>query len=358
MPMRIYKWIGITAAVIAGVVMTGATFEQVSRMRASHKHPAPGLLVDVGGGRRLQIDCRGSGSPTVVLESGLDIYGSLAWAAVHDSLAANTRVCAYSRAGIMWSDPARGPFDSRARAHDLHAALAASGAQPPYVLVAHSLGGPYALTFTKEYGANVRGLVFVDATHPGQFPRYEAAVGKSIMPSAKEAQLGATLAWTGLVRMLAPTETPQSWPAALSTIASQFLPQTVAGLAEETAAIPTTLAHASDARALGDRPTVVLSAGEPQSDANLQMMGLNADQGARLFAAHQALAADMARWSTRGRLEVVPKASHYIQFDRPDAVIRAVSEVVGYVIADDTGIGDRGLRGLGRRVSADRAGAP
>jgi pimeloyl-ACP methyl ester carboxylesterase len=356
--MRIYKWIGITAAVIAGVVMTGASFEQVARMRASHKHPAPGLLVDVGDGRRLQIDCRGSGSPTVVLESGLDTYGSLAWESVHDSLAASTRVCAYSRAGIMWSDRARGPFDSRAAAHDLHTALIASGARPPYVLVAHSLGGPYALTFTKEYAADVRGLVFVDATHPDQFPRYEAAVGKSIMPTAREAELGATLAWTGLVRMLAPTETPEFWPAALATIPPQFLPQTIAGLAEEAAAIPATLARASDARALGDRPTIVLSAGEPQSAANLQMMGLNADQGARLFAAHQALAADMATWSTRGRLEVVPKASHYIQFDRPDAVIRAVNDVVRYVIADDTAVGDRGLRGLGRRMPADRAGAP
>ena len=51
------------------------------------------------------------GSPTVVLESGLDTYGSLAWASVHDSIAATTRVCAYSRAGIMWSDPASGPLE-------------------------------------------------------------------------------------------------------------------------------------------------------------------------------------------------------------------------------------------------------
>src|SRR5687768_14743306 len=148
MTMRILKWTGWTAAVVVGVALVGATIEYASRVRAASENPAPGQLVNVGAGRRIQIDCRGSGSPTVVFESGLDNYGSLAWSFVHDSIAKNTRACAYSRAGIMWSDPAT---DRRSPAIDLHTALIAAGQQPPYVLVAHSLGGPYALTFTKLY---------------------------------------------------------------------------------------------------------------------------------------------------------------------------------------------------------------
>jgi hypothetical protein len=38
-----------------------------------------------------------------------------------------------------------------------------------------------------------------------------------------------------------------------------------------------------------------------------------------------------ASWSTNSRHELVPDASHYIQFDRPDLVIAAVKEVVGKV---------------------------
>jgi len=102
------RWVtrvALTAAcVLAIVVVAGASIEGLMRYRAARDYPAPGRLVDVGG-RRLQIDCRGSGSPTVVLESGLDNLGSLSWAAVHDSLARTTRVCAYSRAGMLWSDP-------------------------------------------------------------------------------------------------------------------------------------------------------------------------------------------------------------------------------------------------------------
>src|SRR6478672_9714444 len=86
------------ACLLAVVVASGASVEAVLRHRAARDYPAPGRLVDVGG-RRLQIDCRGSGSPTVVLESGLDHLGSLSWVAVHDSIARTTRVCAYSRAG-------------------------------------------------------------------------------------------------------------------------------------------------------------------------------------------------------------------------------------------------------------------
>jgi len=128
------RWVtrvALTAAcVLAIVVVAGASIEGLMRYRAARDYPAPGRLVDVGG-RRLQIDCRGSGSPTVVLESGLDNLGSLSWAAVHDSLARTTRVCAYSRAGMLWSDPAPAPFDARQVARDLHAALTTSGETAP-----------------------------------------------------------------------------------------------------------------------------------------------------------------------------------------------------------------------------------
>jgi pimeloyl-ACP methyl ester carboxylesterase len=41
----------------------------------------------------------------------------------------------------------------------------------------------------------------------------------------------------------------------------------------------------------------------------------------------------MATWSTRSRHEVVDDARHYIHHDRPDAVVRAVGEVVDSVRA-------------------------
>jgi hypothetical protein len=62
---------------LALLLTVGVVWEQVERRRVSAAYPAPGHLADIGG-RRIQIECRGTGSPTVLFETGLDYYGSLA----------------------------------------------------------------------------------------------------------------------------------------------------------------------------------------------------------------------------------------------------------------------------------------
>jgi pimeloyl-ACP methyl ester carboxylesterase len=185
--MTFFNWIklGLLLSVAAG-----ATTEQIARHRARRDWKAPGVLVDVGGDRKLQMDCRGTGSPTVVLESGLDAYGSLSWALVHDSIAATVRVCAYSRAGLMWSDAPKRRFDSRETARDLRAALVANGEKAPWLMVGHSIGASYVTTFTQLYGAEVGGIVLVDPSHPDQFTRPAAVIAAVREPWAQSRRAG------------------------------------------------------------------------------------------------------------------------------------------------------------------------
>jgi pimeloyl-ACP methyl ester carboxylesterase len=330
------RWIKRTllaiACLLALVVVSGASVEAVMRHRAARDYPAPGRLVDVGG-RRLQIDCRGAGSPTVVLEAGLDNLGSLSWAAVHDSLARTTRTCAYSRAGLLWSDPAPAPFDATQAARDLHAALTKSGEAAPWILVGHSLGGPYAVLFTGLYGAEVAGLVLVDGSHPEQLARFREATGKSMQPTTGAMAVGSALAWTGIVRLAAGGLAAPTWPAVAQVVPRAFLPTSVEALRREADAIPSTFAAAGRVRRLGARPLVVLTATARTAPAVLAAEGITRAQGDRVQAAWDTLQADEATWSTAGRRERVPNASHYIQFDRPDVVIGAVREVVGRVRA-------------------------
>ncbi|MCL4214469.1 MAG: alpha/beta hydrolase [Gemmatimonadales bacterium] len=310
------------------VLATGAAVESVVRQQVRANHPAPGVLADIGGARRLQLDCRGAGSPTVVFESGLDVYGSLAWTGVHDSVARTTRACAYGRAGVMWSDRARGSFDIEIAAIDLHAALVGSGERAPWVLVGHSVGGLYALAFTHLYGAEVRGLVLVDATHPDQFERFARAVGKSLEPSAAEARVGSALARTGALRLLVDAQTPPHWPSEVGELGTAFLPASLPALAGELGALRRSLAHAAAHRSLGDRPLLVLASVKPSSEAELTAMGLTAEEGVIRTHVWRELHEEQARWSHLGRLELVEDASHYIQFDRPEVVIRGVREIV------------------------------
>jgi len=66
------------------------------------------------------------------------------------------------------------------------------------------------------------------------------------------------------------------------------------------------------------------------------------EQGRQVQAVWKELHDEEASWSHHTRHELVPDATHYIQFDRPDVVITAVREVVGDVrsggVTSETGV--------------------
>lgn len=104
---RVRRWVKrillALLALLLLLIVVGAIYEAFGRKNAQAKYPPPGKLVDIGG-RKMHIDCRGTGSPTVILESGLGTGGTTDWTLVHEEIASFTRTCAYDRAGIMWSD--------------------------------------------------------------------------------------------------------------------------------------------------------------------------------------------------------------------------------------------------------------
>jgi pimeloyl-ACP methyl ester carboxylesterase len=332
------RWLKRIGAGIVGlivvVLIVGAIYEQIMRSRASSQFPAPGRLVAMDGSRRMQIDCRGTGSPIVVFESGLDTMGSLSWSAVHDAVASTTRACAYSRPGVMWSDPRTQKFVPDGEARDLHALLAAAGEHAPYVLVGHSLGGPYIMNFTRLFPQDVAGLVFVDASHADQLARLEEAVGKKMEGGEGMMKVANALSWTGITRILASQDDDSSnFPAQAKAANNAYISRSIGAALEEYEALPTTLTAAGQLRQLGDRPLVVLTATKPLPEAVLKAVKMTPEQGQRMQAAWKALHDDEASWSHHSRHELVPEATHYIQFDKPDIVIAAVKEVVGDVRA-------------------------
>jgi pimeloyl-ACP methyl ester carboxylesterase len=331
----IRTWVRRIALGLVGLLalatVVGAGYELAGRRRAAREFPPPGRLVDVGG-RLVHLDCRGAGAPVVVFEAGLDVGGALDWSSVHDSVATTTRACAYSRAGIMWSDPRPGPQSGKTVAEDLHATLARAGERPPFVLVAHSLGGPYAMTYTKHFGADVAGLVFVDASHPDQVRRLASVTSESSGRVTRPYKVASALAWTGLVRALAGAMggVPHE-PAAATRATAAYAATSLRAMLKEADAIDETLAEAGTVRQLGARPLMVLTAAAPLSPADLAGMKLTPAQGRQRAAIWRALQADEASWSSRGQHRLVPDAHHYIQFDRPDVVIAAVRAVIDSV---------------------------
>lgn len=319
--------------VLVTVVAAGSIYELAGRRAARREFPPPGVLVDIGG-RRIHLDCRGTGAPIVVLQSGLDVNGSTSWSTVHDSLAATARTCAYSRAGVMWSDRSPGPVTAKGIADDLHAALLEAGERPPFVMVGHSLGGPLVTTFTKYFPDEVAGLVFVDASHPDQVQKLAEFSPTLANPSLTRFKIGATFAWTGLTRFMTRGTQPMPGQATeTARMVNAYTPYSVVANLEERVAFNAIVEDAGTFRQLGDRPLVVLTALLPMPASFLKRSKLNAAQGEEITRMWKALHEDEASWSTHSRHVLLPDASHYIQYRRPDAVIEAVKSVVGEVRA-------------------------
>ncbi len=158
--------LGWTTALLAGISLLSACTEVRSEAADALAYPAPGQLVDVGG-FRLHLDCRGTGSPTVVIDAGLGAW-STPWHMVQTSVASATRVCTYDRAGLGYSDPGPQPRDAAHFADELHTLLRRAAVAGPYVLAGHSLGGLTMRVYAQRYPQDVAGVVFIDSMSPSR----------------------------------------------------------------------------------------------------------------------------------------------------------------------------------------------
>lgn len=137
--------------------------------RDTRAYPPPGQLVDVGG-YRMHIHCGGEGEPALVLEGGTGEWSTY-WRPIQPALAETTRVCAYDRAGMGWSDeaPADVPRTAQQIAVELELLLRQAGIPGLYVLAAYSAGGLYSGAFVQRFPQLVVGLVMADASHESLF---------------------------------------------------------------------------------------------------------------------------------------------------------------------------------------------
>lgn len=167
----------------------------VAAALSSNPAPASGQTYLVNG-HRLYLTCASSGSPTVVLFSGLGEW-TPNWAWIRQSVSATTRVCAFDRAGEGWSGGPAVRENGAQLASDLHALLHAARIAPPYVLAGHSVGGTYALVYAKRYPRQVAGVALIDSATPYQFdlPDYPSFYamwkrGSALLPTVARTLVG------------------------------------------------------------------------------------------------------------------------------------------------------------------------
>jgi pimeloyl-ACP methyl ester carboxylesterase len=254
-------WLVVALVVLAVI---GAIYQAIATERDERAYPPPGHLVNVGG-YSLHINCVGEGSPTVILESALGAM-SAHWVRVQQVVAETTRVCAYDRAGMGWSEPGPEPRDARQISSELHTLLKDADTEGPYVLVGHSYGGLYARMYAARYPNEVAGVVLVDSSHPEQFTR--SPEGRAMYEQIR--RLGAVIPFLtrlGVIRLFnvypAHPDLPPQQRAQIEAFNSST--RQVATTAAEFRATPETTAQVRSTGTLGDKPLAVISAGEQSS---------------------------------------------------------------------------------------------
>ena len=270
--------------VVAGV---GGGYETVQEQIDRSASAMPGQMVDVGG-HRLYMHCTGSGSPTVVLVSGL-AETSVYWGGwIAPAVARNTTVCAYDRAGQGWSDPPASPQDGVAVVTDLHTLLDRAQIPGPYVLVGHSTGGAYIRVFAARYPDQVAGMVFLDSqpneafTGLPDFPSQYSTIRRASALFPSLARLGAFRLANQFAPDPLPIPTRDEERAVISTANLNRIQR------DEFAELPMTLTEAAALTTLGDRPLIVVTAvkGAQAGWLPLQdrMTGLSSNSAHRVLA--------------------------------------------------------------------------
>ena len=145
---------------LVSTLVAGALYQFIEARRSMRAYAPPGRVVDVEG-QRLHLLCAGSGSPTVVFESGI-AASSLSWTRVLPGVATFTRACAYDRAGLAWSDPPRSPRTLARIIGELHALLANAAVPGPFVFVGHSFGAFLVCAYASQHPTDTAGIVLVD----------------------------------------------------------------------------------------------------------------------------------------------------------------------------------------------------
>lgn len=325
---RLWWWTRRVLLVVLGLVLVLVVFTWLAgnfaKSNLAKRNPAPGQLVDVGG-YKMHINCTGQGSPTVILEAGLDDF-SVFWSLVQPEVSKFVRVCVYDRAGYGWSEPSPYPRTSEIIVKELHALLVTAEAENPYVLVGHSFGGALVRLYAHDYPDEVMGMVLVDSTHDELFTRLPA------WRTADEAMLR-------MFRILAPLSSFGILALAPENIPNRGLPdealaqyQTILVTTRyfetaiaETESFEKNLAEVRTANvsSFSNMPIILLSRGKWEP-----LTSLSEAENQQAWQYWQAMQSEFELLSTKSKQIVAEQSGHNIQLQQPQLVVEAIREIV------------------------------
>jgi len=344
-------WRAVAAAVLSTSAVIASAQDKPAGIppEVAADYVRPHQLVDVGGGRKLNLFCMGSGKQTVLFDSGLSDW-SVIWALVQPRLAEHARACTYDRAGLGYSDPPQAPRSPIEIVEDMHALVTAAKLGTPLVVVGHSLGGFNMKLYAALYPRDVAGLVLVDPSEDRGYERTRQFLRRRFgAPLAARVELHdvsdlkpalahfndcAASAKGNALDPASPGYKQCTDPvrgALGPEIAAERVKHQVTGTYQETVASEFASSVYGDAQsdaayrmlfrpgAFGSKPLIVLTHSIYDKSDPLEVASK---------AAWNELHQQTAALSRRGRNVVVPNTHHNIEIDAPGAIVDAVTTVL------------------------------
>ncbi len=334
------SYIGIALAAFVVIVLLGAIYQGVGIRLDSRRFPPPGRLVQVGD-NRVHLYELGSGSPAVILESGISA-SSLNWRRVQTEVAKFTRVCSYDRAGLGWSELCDSPCTPSSLAAQLECLLCAAEVPGPYILVGHSFGGLIVQAFARRYPQLTAGVVLVDPLDPAEWTPLTDEQRRIIRHGIALSRRGALAARLGVVRIclnlllagnrLLPRLAAKGWSGRASEVTDRIAGQ-VQKMPQET--WPWVAAHwtqpkcfeamARHFECLADSIREMANASGIDAPAILLSGKLNEHPADPRHYAQ--------RVSSQAKFVEAERSGHWIQLDQPELVVNSTQELVERVRA-------------------------
>jgi pimeloyl-ACP methyl ester carboxylesterase len=332
--MQALVW--ISAVVLLGVLL-GVVYHKLGTRRDWKVHPPPGRLIDLGT-HRLHILESGCGGPSVVLEAGL-MSTVLSWSVLQNELARSYRVVSYDKAGLGWSDEGPVPRTADRIVDELHLLLERAGIPPPYILVGHSFGGLTMPLFAARYPEQTAGVVLVDPVVPVEWNPPSEHDRRLTEIGAKVCRRAAFLARIGLIRFVAfLLATGAKGPAGrLVRLISRGTPAESGSVSSPWFwALPANEREMASVFWIQEKFAVTIASqleNLPVSAARVAELGSSCDKLVVILSARTSPPrrreehAAIARRLPRGVHVLAEKSNHWIMWEEPDLVIRAIQTV-------------------------------
>ncbi|MFD2445532.1 alpha/beta fold hydrolase [Bacillus sp. CGMCC 1.16607] len=303
--------------------------ELVASSKVEENYPVPGTLVEAGGSK-LHVLKQGSGSPTIVFESGQGAT-SMYWRKVVSQLPSNVTVVTYDRAGYGWSEKHVSKRTGENIAKELHTALENAQIGGPYIFVAHSIGGMYSRIFAKEYKGEMFGMMFLDSPSENFLKQIDKIIKNAgFDPKSFGTAPTGTLKFlktSGLLRVFKGPilgsyyDTEKEINEAVNIT---MTPQYYDAIKAETLEEPK-LAKALQNQTLGDIPITVISKGKAEDFTEL---GLSEKDNKTLQELWNKEQKWLATLSTDSEILVAENSGHNIPIDEPDLVITEINKLI------------------------------